>query len=121
MLVDAALTAVTSVLLIAVPLLTRAALRWVEVKTNIDLSDAEEAAIQKAARDAANWAEEQGHKALRSAAMSDSGRPSAATAPTKMATALTIAREDLNARKISISDEQLARAIEIAVRNMRSN
>lgn len=53
----AVLTAVT-------PLLVRSAVRYVEAKMKIDLSDAQEAMLTRAATDAVAWVEEQSRKQL---------------------------------------------------------
>lgn len=58
----ALVTVLVAVISALTPLLVRAAVKYIETKMKIDLSDAQEAALTRAATDAVAWVEEQSRK-----------------------------------------------------------
>jgi len=94
----------------AVPLLVRAAIKYLDQRLQLDLTDAQERALSEVAVQSIAWVEEQSRKAI-----SAGGRPSAPA--DKLALARSVARDLLTRRGHGslTSDLDLGQAIEAAL------
>lgn len=108
----------------AIPFVVRAVVRWFETKTRIDVSDAREAAIERAIARAIAWAEEQGHKALKAKISDEStngSMPVEATSDGKLRAAVDVAKGELAAHDIDIDESEIKRLVESYVNLRRMN
>lgn len=101
-------TMLLAVITAVTPLLVRAAIRYVERKLEIDVNDATEAAIERAALQAVAWTEEQARKKL-----TQNGVPMPGEKKREHAEAFV--REALRRQGVSVSDYEIGLAVESAL------
>jgi len=106
-------TAFATILTAATPFLVRAIIRKIETSMNIDVTEANERALERAAVQAVAWAEEQARVAMKSRGVS---MPS----DEKRAAASAFVLATLERQGVVIDEETVSRALDSVLHRFRS-